>query len=238
MSTTGSICIDSRPPGAAIQFDGEDTGKKTPCRLDSKDVGCHTLMVSLPAPSETPPVSTNVNVTAGGAACVTLTLMTPENKSKAKLIAYYTFFFMVILVGIALVNRAGRLPIPDSLTQNILYFALAGGLGSLVFNMYEYFYHVSVGDFNIDFFAWYMFRPFVGILYGTFIFFLVAGGLMTLSGVNAPSFADLLTQKTVMFYLALSFLAGYAEEPVSLQLKALAEAIFKKPGQEGQGDKV
>jgi hypothetical protein len=53
-----------------------------------------------------------------------------------------------------------------------------------------------------------------------------AGGLMTLSGVTVD--ANLFTTKTVMFYCALSFLAGYAEHAFSLQLKELAEAIFKK----------
>jgi hypothetical protein len=40
-----------------------------------------------------------------------------------------------------------------------------------------------------------------------------------------------------MFYCALSFLAGYAEHSFSLQLKELAEALFKKEenSQETQG---
>jgi hypothetical protein len=52
---------------------------------------------------------------------------------------------------------------------------------------------------------------------------------MTLGGAGTPDITTLFTTKTAMFYLALAFLAGYAEEPVSLQLKAIAEALFKKP---------
>jgi hypothetical protein len=52
---------------------------------------------------------------------------------------------------------------------------------------------------------------------------------MILSGTSQPVSGNLFTTKTVMFSLALLFPAGYAEEPVSLRIKALDEAIFKEP---------
>ena len=236
----GNICVDSRPPGAEIQIDGTTqigstsiANLRTPATMLDLNPGPHTVKVSL---GTDPPVSKTVNVTAGSTATLTLTIMTPDNKTKTRSIAVYTFIFMIFLIGMAIATRFKfYLVWPDTLSQNIFYFACAGGIGSLAFNMYEYIYHLGEGDFNVDFYLWYLFRPFIGIVYGTFIFFLVAGGLMTLSGTNAPSIDHLLDQKTVMFYIALSFLAGYAEEPVSLQLKAITEAIFKKPGEEGQG---
>jgi hypothetical protein len=52
---------------------------------------------------------------------------------------------------------------------------------------------------------------------------------MMLSGTTAPTIENMYVLKSVMFYIALAFLAGYAEEPFSLQLKTLAEALFKEP---------
>ena len=230
----GCVWVTSDPPGADIQVDCQPTDKKTPARIDNIKSGSRTVGVSLtltdPPPGGYYQCTKTITVSANSMTAVSFTLLTPENREKVSWIVGWTSFVMGILIVIAV---ATKLVIPSTwvpdLVKIILYLACAGGIGGATFSFYELVYHLGDGDFSLQFFWWFMIRPLIGAVYGTFVFFLVAGGLMTLSGANAPSLSNLFTTQTAMFYLALAFLAGYAEEPVSLQLKAIAEALFKKP---------
>jgi len=221
-NTAGKIYVNSVPSGAVVQLDGIDTGKTTPIVLDDIAPGKHRVGISLP---DDCPITREVNITAGSSVSVCLKKMTDEETSRIHYIGYYTVICAVILVVLAMVNRLYLSPL-DDLTQLAIYIACSGGLGSLAFSMFGYIEHCGKGDFDLAFASWYYVRPFIGIIYGTFAFLFVAGGLMTLSGVSTD--ASLFLTKTVMFYCALAFLAGYAEHAFSLQLKELAEAVFKK----------
>jgi len=229
-STTGCICVNSRPPGANIQFDCKDMQMKTPAILTDVAPGTHTIGVTLEGYST---VSRRVQVSAGSSPSVCLTIMTEENQKHIRNIVIWTIAFLAVSIGIAFLNRIdlfGNLfGVSDSLTKLIIYCACAGALGGATFSVYEIVCHLGVGDFDMDYDWWYILRPFIGLVYGTMILLLVAGGLMTLSTTQAPLSDNLFTQNTMMFYIALAFLAGYAEEPVSLQLKSIAEAVFKEP---------
>lgn len=232
---TGSINVKSKPSEAKIHLsyeDGNDEDIKeiTPHTFKGKKPGMYRVTVSLAEDSIEYSNSKEVNVEAGSTAIVNSTIFTPEIKKKIRRIGYYTIFFIIILTIIAIATRLNIIIPPDDLTKSIIFVACSGGLGGLAFNMYVYVYHIGrKEDFNPEYEYSYYLRPFLGILYGTFVFFLVAGGLMALSGTSAPVSENLFTTKSVMFYIALSFVAGYAEEPFSIQLKALAEALFKEP---------
>lgn len=223
-SDAGCICVSSQPSDADIFLDCKDTHKKTPACVPAAE-GSHSIVVSKDCVTS---VSRTVTVKAGSTTTVCLTLMTDENKNWIRVIAAWTSVILVSLVLLPVLVRLGLFK-PDDLTRTIVYCACAGGIGGITFSVYALVRHLGIGDFDMAYFWWYMFRPFIGIIYGTMVFFLVAGGLMTLSGTSQDVSSSLFTTKTVMFYLALSFVAGYAENSVSLQLKALAEALFKKP---------
>jgi len=172
-------------------------------------------------------ISREVAVTADSTINVCLRKLTKEETDSIRIIGVYTIGCVVLLVGLAIINRLYFYPI-DDLTQLMIYIACSGGLGSLAFSIFGYIDHLGKNDFDLSFFGWYILRPLIGIIYGTFAFLFVAGGLMSLSGIDPG--ASLYTTKTVMFYCALAFLAGYAEHAFSLQLKELAEALFKKEG--------
>jgi hypothetical protein len=225
-SSKGCIRVNSNPPGADILLNGKTTGKQTPATLDDLDPGSYTIGVTMEG---CPAVSRDVKVTTGSTTTVNFTLMTAKNEGRIKIIVTWTFAIFVLAVVIAILNRFALLPVTDNLTKLIIYCACAGAIGGTTFSIYEVVSHLGIGDFDVAYFWWYIARPFIGLVYGTMILLFVAGGLMTLSGVSAPLSPGLFDQKSVMFYIALSFLAGYAEEPVSLELKDLAEAIFKKP---------
>lgn len=160
---------------------------------------------------------------------------TEEETKVIRFIGGYTAAWIVFLILFAIVTRMS-LHTLDNLTKLIIYVSCSGGLGSLTLSMYSYSDHLGKGDFDLSFFWWYILRPFIGIIYGCFVFFFVVGGLMTLSGVSPETIIEnLFNAKTIMFYCALGFLAGYAEHAFSVQLKELAEAIFKVPPKNGNG---
>ena len=152
---------------------------------------------------------------------------TDDERARIRQIGYYTIGFVIVLVAIAIATRyySDRL---DYLTRMIIYVACSGGLGGLAYSIYGYTRHLLKSDFDLNSFWWYILRPFTGILYGSFAFFFIAGGLMSLSGTSAPLADGLFTTKSVMFYCALAFLTGYSESAFTAQLKELAEAIFKR----------
>jgi hypothetical protein len=222
MTDKGTIYVNSVPAGFPVQLDGKDTGKVTPTTLDDIEPGRHNVAISLP---DNCPISKEVTVVAGSPVSVCLRKRTEEEITSIRRIGYYTVFCVVFLIALAVFNRL-YLTAVDDLTRLIIYIACSGGLGSLAFSMFGYVDHLGKDDFDLNFKLWYYVRPFIGIIYGTFAFLFVAGGLMTLSGVSTD--ASLFLTKTVMFYCALAFLAGYAEQSFSVQLKELAEAVFKK----------
>ncbi|HNX16804.1 MAG TPA: PEGA domain-containing protein [Methanoregula sp.] len=221
---SGTINITSSPAGAPVLLDGTATGRVTPAALENISAGRHVIAITLP---DCTIISREVAVTADSTINVCLRKLTKEETDSIRIIGVYTIGCVVLLVGLAIINRLYFYPI-DDLTQLMIYIACSGGLGSLAFSIFGYIDHLGKNDFDLSFFGWYILRPLIGIIYGTFAFLFVAGGLMSLSGIDPG--ASLYTTKTVMFYCALAFLAGYAEHAFSLQLKELAEALFKKEG--------
>jgi len=233
---TGSIRVISNPSGAKILLGYDNSTDEiiptTPFTIADKKPGTYTVTVTKGEISN----SKEVKVEAGSTTTVNITIFTPAIMDKIRCICCYTVFFSIVLAAVAVITQIiylmhpYNIPSPDNLFKELIFVACAGGLGGLAFNMYVYVVHIGQEeDFRVEYEHSYYLRPFVGILYGTFVFFLFAGGLMTLSGTSQPVADGLFTTKSVMFYVALSFLAGYGEEPVSIQLKALAEAIFKEP---------
>ncbi|MFA5237028.1 MAG: PEGA domain-containing protein [Methanoregula sp.] len=221
----GALSVRSLPSDdAPVLLDGTATGKSTPATLEDLKAGKHTVAVQLP---DCTVISREVTVASGKTLTVCLKQLSKEEQGRVFRIAAYTGGFVVVLTALAIFDRLylGSL---DNLTRLIIYIACSGGLGSLAYSIFGYIDHNGKNDFDLNYFWWYILRPFIGIIYGTFAFLFVAGGLMTLSGVTADT--TLFTTKTAMFYCALAFLAGYAEHAFSLQLKELAEALFKKEG--------
>lgn len=232
----GSIKVISNPSGAKIQLGynnkTEEIVPATPYTIADRDPGTYTVYVTIDDVSN----SKEVKVESGSETTVEITIFTKEIKKEIHHICVYTIIFSFILAAIAVLTELvvlrtfSTIPSLDPLFKELIFIGCAGGLGGLAYNMYVYTDHIGrEEDFRVEFASSYYLRPFIGILYGVFVFFLVAGGLMTLSSGGSATTNGLYTQQSVMFYVALSFLAGYGEEPVSINLKALAEAMFKEP---------
>lgn len=221
----GSIIVDSVPKGLSIRLDGETvSGKVTPAVLDEVSPGKHIVEVDLPDECN---FSKEITVKADSKVSVCLRHYTAEEQKVIWNIGVYIIAAFILLVTIIVLNRLEWFT-SDDLNIILIYIACSGGFGALAYSLFGFVDHLCrKNDFDVRYKWWFIHRPFIGIIYGTFAFLFVAGGLMTLSGVD-PGTANLYAAKTVMFYCAVAFLAGYAEHSFSVQLKELAEAIFKK----------
>ena len=222
---TGSIIIDSVPKGLPVRLDGERVSEKTtPAVLENVPIGKHIVEVDLPYECN---FSREVRVYPGSNARVCLRDYTDAEKGIIRNIGIYIIAVFILLSAIVAFNRLEWFT-SDDLNIILIYIACSGGMGALAYSLFGYVDHLCrKNDFDVRYKWWFILRPVIGIIYGTFAFLFVAGGLMTLSGVD-PGTANLYAAKTVMFYCALAFLSGYAEHSFSIQLKELAEAIFKK----------
>jgi hypothetical protein len=143
-----------------------------------------------------------------------------------RIIGIYTILFAVFLVAVGILTYFSGYP---NLFKLVIYVTCSGGLGGLAFSIYGFTNHLGDNTFKLNYTWWYILRPFIGILYGTFSFFFLAGGLMTLSGISSQEVStSLYNIKTEMFYCGVSFIAGFAERAFSRQLNELADAIFEK----------
>ncbi len=233
----GSIFVDGRPSGASIKLHCADGTEKvftetTPHTIKNVPPGTHVVTITYEGISK----STEAKVEAGKSTTVSPSIMTKEMKATSRLVCVYSVIFMLALIAVSVATRltvGGIVPPSEEFTRLLIYITSAGGLGALAFNIYVYVFHVGrADDFRPEYLPSYLLRPFLGFVYGIFAFTLVAGGLMMLEGTATPG--DLLQLKAKLFYIALAFLAGYAGEPFSLQLKSLAESIFKSPSK-GEG---
>jgi hypothetical protein len=230
---TGEISVTTSPPFADVELidaKGQHTSAsgKTPLTIPNLNAGTYQVKVSITENDQMYCGVKSTEVKDGETATVDITILTPSIKKSINDVAHYTEGLAIIFILITLAGRIDLVAL-DNLTRLIIFISCSGALGGLAFNMYVLTYHVGRDeDYKPVYESSYYLRPFIGILYGVFSFFFVVGGLMTLS-TNAALPQNLYTTNAFMFYIALAFLVGFAEEPFSIQLKALAEALLKEP---------
>lgn len=93
----------------------------------------------------------------------------------------------LLLFGIA--NAAGfalAWLLPQTDNRTLLLTVLAAGLGSCVATMLGYLLHASENkDFDASYAAWYVGRPFIGLILGLIFYFLIKGGLLMVATDSA-----------------------------------------------------
>lgn len=158
-----------------------------------------------------------------------------EMRYTSIIIAAYLCTFMFVLIGLSLLaylrqpqgiigSAIGYLignPFEDSLIRSLVYIGSAGGLGGIIYCMRGFHDHKAHGDFNIDFSYWYFFRPIISTVTGVIIYFLFAGGLLTVG--SDFSKAD---QSSTMFFCSVSFLAGFGFTQFYNKVDDLANTLF------------
>lgn len=149
---------------------------------------------------------------------------------KIDLIGIYLLIFLVSLIVVPI--QAYRSSTLDPVLRSLTFVGSAGGLGGTIYCIRGYYKARNGGRFNLNFSWWYIYRPFVSIVAGVFAYFLILGGLLTLT-VGDVSQA---VTKGIPLYCVISFLAGFAFTEFADALTGLAASKFEPLGKKSNSE--
>lgn len=126
------------------------------------------------------------------------------------------FFFVSIPISLYLFRYLPRPLI------NLSYIACAGGLGGSIYCIRGMYKAIAEDTFDTKWVWWYLYRPFISAIMGVITYFLIVGGLLSLS---ANGKTDL--NKGIMLYSGLGFLAGFYFSKIMEKLDGVSDKMFK-----------
>jgi hypothetical protein len=114
---------------------------------------------------------------------------------------------------------------PNILIKTIVFTGVSGGIGGVLYAVRGFIYHNETNTF-VKVSKWAtLYQPITGFLSGVVVYFLIVGGLLTLStGSSLASTANY--QKGILFYCGIAFLAGFGTKKFNEKLDELATTIF------------
>lgn len=124
-------------------------------------------------------------------------------------------------MGVSIYNFIFPIFPNNTVAHILIYIACAGGLGGTVAAMTAFCEHQP--DFKPSYANWYYYRPILGMIMGVFVFILFTAGLFGVQK-NLPS-------NVVSYYIAISFLAGFAVRQTTKKLYELASTLFSEKSQ-------
>ncbi|MFW6129474.1 MAG: hypothetical protein ACOC6P_04435 [Candidatus Aminicenantaceae bacterium] len=113
--------------------------------------------------------------------------------------------------------------IKDPLIRSLIYIGCLGGIGGTIYCIRGFYQNLGQGNFNFAWTWWYLFRPFISVIVGIFVYFLIVGGLLSIGSANEINY-----EKGVMLYCAIAFLAGFSFTQFADKLEELASTLFSK----------
>ncbi len=140
---------------------------------------------------------------------------------KISLIGAYLLAFMVALVAISIWTYHSD--IDDTLIKSLIYVGISGGLGGTIYCMRGFYKNLADNMFKLNWTWWYIFRPFISIVIGVFVYFLIVGGIISLGSVCNLSYS-----RGIMFYCAVAFLSGFSFTQFADKLEELSSTLFSK----------
>ena len=150
-------------------------------------------------------------------------------KSQA-LIGIYLLIALIVLCVLPVVVFFVK--IENDLVRTMCYVGASGGIGGTLYSIRGFYQNLGGGTFKMNWIWWYIFRPLISVVVGVFIYFLIVGGLMSIS-----TDANVTFSKGVMFYCALAFLAGFSFTRFAGKLDTLSETVFSKQEKDTEEEK-
>ena len=141
--------------------------------------------------------------------------------TKINLIGIYLLFFLLSLIIIPLITYFSDLE--DSLIKSLIYIGSSGGIGGTIYSIRGFYQNLGKNNFELNWTWWYIFRPFISIVIGVFVYFLIVGGLLSLGSISDVNYS-----KSVMFYCGISFLAGFSFTQFADKLEEVSSTLFAK----------
>jgi len=148
-----------------------------------------------------------------------------QDSTKINLIGIYLLSFLFVLIAITILAYFSG--IESVLIKSLIYISSSGGIGGIIYCIRGFYQSLAAKQFDFGWIWWYIFRPFISIVIGVFVYFLIVGGLLSLGSISAVDYS-----RSVMFYCAISFLAGFSFTQFADKLEELASTIFAKKREE------
>lgn len=140
---------------------------------------------------------------------------------KINLLGVYLLSFLFVLIIISIMTYFSNNE--DTLIRSLIYIGSSGGMGGTIYCIRGFYQNLGEGNFNFNWTWWYLFRPLVSVVIGVFVYFFIVGGLLSLGSVSEINYS-----KSVMFYCAISFLAGFSFTQFANKLEELSSTLFSK----------
>jgi hypothetical protein len=137
------------------------------------------------------------------------------------LLGIYLLFMLVFLCAIPVVVFFSD--IKSEVIRSLFFIGASGGIGGTIYSIRGFYQNLGGGTFKPNWIWWYIFRPLISIAVGVFAYFLIVGGLLSISNNSEVTFS-----KGVMFYCALAFLAGFSFTRFADRLDTISDTIFSK----------
>lgn len=144
-----------------------------------------------------------------------------EKEAKITFIGRYLLASLLVLMAAPIV--AYYIDFWNEFIRTMIYLGSSGGIGGTVYCIRGFYYWRREGKFDVSFDWWYYFRPFISVVAGVYVYFFIVGGFLV-TGLAAD--ADY--SRGVMFYCAVSFLAGFSFNEFIEKLTDISETIFSK----------
>ena len=142
------------------------------------------------------------------------------------IIGLYLLFAVFILVGLPIWVYVSD-PFEKELLNILVYIACSGGIGGTIYCIRGFYQNLGGNNFETNWTWWYIFRPIISAIIGIFAYFMIIGGLMSIS--NSP---DVNYSKSVMFYCAVSFLAGFSFDKFVEKIDLISDTLFSKKNED------
>ncbi|MCZ7400604.1 MAG: hypothetical protein O8C61_00095 [Candidatus Methanoperedens sp.] len=144
-----------------------------------------------------------------------------QSNTKINLIGIYLTFFLLTLTVAPLIVYFSNLK--DPLIKSLIYIGSSGGLGGTIYCIRGFYQNLGENNFKFNWTWWYIFRPLISVVIGVVVYFIIVGGLLSLGSVSEVNYS-----KSVMFYCAVSFLAGFSFTQFADKLEDLSSTLFSK----------
>ena len=142
------------------------------------------------------------------------------------IIGLYLLLALFILVGLPIWVYLHN-PFQQKLLNILVYIGCSGGIGGTIYCIRGFYQNLGGNNFKTNWTWWYVFRPVISAIIGVFSYFIIIGGLMSIS--NSP---EVNYSKSVMFYCAVSFLAGFSFTKFVEKIDLISDTIFSKKDKE------
>lgn len=111
--------------------------------------------------------------------------------------------------------------------RTLIFVGASGGIGGTLYSIRGFYKNLGGNTFEVRWNWWYIFRPIISVVLGVFTYFLIVGGLMSISNTT-----DVTLSKGIMFYCGVSFLAGFSFTRFAERLDNISDILFAKKNQE------